>query len=169
VLLLLPAAQMDQKHAVEDVLLDAGLPGLMLEATMFMEEFWKKYTRPGLLKGSFTFSLPGEDSATAGGSSGAGCLESAVLAWGGRACLAQPGHPMLGTTPAAMVSELLLLPLACSSFCSHLLVQGVTQVVLTNSAGHLFRGCAFVTVQVFGRRTPSCMQQFNCVCSSPGM
>jgi hypothetical protein len=51
--------QMDQKHAVEDVLLDAGLPGLMLEATMFMEEFWKKYTRPGLLKGSFTFSLPG--------------------------------------------------------------------------------------------------------------
>jgi hypothetical protein len=51
---------MDQKHAVEDVLLGAGLPGLMLEATMFMEEFWKKYTRPGLLKGSFTFSLPGE-------------------------------------------------------------------------------------------------------------
>jgi hypothetical protein len=50
---------MDQKHAVEDVLLDAGLPGLMLEATMFMEEFWKRYTRPGLLKGSFTFSLPG--------------------------------------------------------------------------------------------------------------
>lgn len=51
---------MDQKHAVEDVLLDAGLPGLMLEATMFMEEFWKKYTRPGLLNGNFTFSLPGE-------------------------------------------------------------------------------------------------------------
>lgn len=52
--------QMDQKHAVEDVLLDAGLPGLMLEATMFMEEFWKRYTRPGLLKGTFTFSLPGD-------------------------------------------------------------------------------------------------------------
>lgn len=51
---------MDQKHAVEDVLLDAGLPGLMLEASMFMEEFWKKYTRPGLLKGTFTFSLPGK-------------------------------------------------------------------------------------------------------------
>ncbi|WIA09837.1 hypothetical protein OEZ85_010051 [Tetradesmus obliquus] len=53
-------SQMDQKHAVEDVLLGAGLPGLALEATMFMEEFWKKYTRPGLLKGSFTFSLPGD-------------------------------------------------------------------------------------------------------------
>lgn len=52
--------QMDQKHAIEDVLLDAGLPGLMLEATMFMEEFWKRYTRPGLLKGTFTFSLPGD-------------------------------------------------------------------------------------------------------------
>lgn len=53
-------SQMDQKHAVEDVLLGAGLPGLMLEATMFMEEFWKRYTRPGLLKGTFTFSLPGD-------------------------------------------------------------------------------------------------------------
>jgi hypothetical protein len=51
---------MDQKHAVEDVLLGGGLPGLMLEATMFMEEFWKKYTRPGLMKGTFTFSLPGD-------------------------------------------------------------------------------------------------------------
>lgn len=51
---------MDQKHAVEDVLLGAGLPGLMLEVTMFMEEFWKRYTRPGLLKGTFTFSLPGD-------------------------------------------------------------------------------------------------------------
>jgi hypothetical protein len=51
---------MDQKHAVEDVLLGAGLPGLMLEATMFMEEFWKRYTRPGLLKGTFTFSLPAD-------------------------------------------------------------------------------------------------------------
>eukprot|EP00879_Flechtneria_rotunda_P004093 GHRR01004338.1.p1 GENE.GHRR01004338.1~~GHRR01004338.1.p1 ORF type:complete len:229 (+),score=120.06 GHRR01004338.1:1062-1748(+) len=53
-------SQMDQKHAVEDILLGAGLPGLMLEATMFMEEFWKRYTRPGLLKGNFTFSLPGD-------------------------------------------------------------------------------------------------------------
>jgi uncharacterized protein YbjT (DUF2867 family) len=54
-------AQMDQKHAVEDVLLGAGLPGLMLEATMFMEEFWKRYTRPGLIaKGTFTFSLPSD-------------------------------------------------------------------------------------------------------------
>eukprot|EP00878_Enallax_costatus_P000843 GHUV01000969.1.p1 GENE.GHUV01000969.1~~GHUV01000969.1.p1 ORF type:complete len:375 (+),score=124.40 GHUV01000969.1:138-1262(+) len=52
--------QMDQKHAVEDVLLGAGLPGLMLESTMFMEEFWKKYTRPGLINGTFTFSLPGD-------------------------------------------------------------------------------------------------------------
>jgi uncharacterized protein YbjT (DUF2867 family) len=50
---------MDQKHAVEDVLLGAGLPGLMLEATMFMEEFWKRYTRPGLVeRNTFTFSLP---------------------------------------------------------------------------------------------------------------
>eukprot|EP00878_Enallax_costatus_P039471 GHUV01045222.1.p2 GENE.GHUV01045222.1~~GHUV01045222.1.p2 ORF type:complete len:121 (-),score=24.63 GHUV01045222.1:434-796(-) len=55
------AVQMDQKHAVEDVLLGAGLPGLMLESTMFMEEFWKKYTRPGLINGTFTFSLPGTE------------------------------------------------------------------------------------------------------------
>lgn len=59
--------QMDQKHAVEDVLLGSDVPGLMLEATMFMEEFWKKYTRPGLLKGTFTFSLPGLWPVSAGG------------------------------------------------------------------------------------------------------
>lgn len=56
--------QMDQKHAVEDILLQSGVPGLMLESTMFMEEFWKKYTRPGLMKGTFTFSLPGQQKAT---------------------------------------------------------------------------------------------------------
>ncbi|KAF8055819.1 hypothetical protein HT031_006594 [Scenedesmus sp. PABB004] len=54
-------SQMDQKHAVEDVLLGSGAPGVMLGATMFMEEFWKRYTRPGLVgRQTFTFSLPGD-------------------------------------------------------------------------------------------------------------
>ena len=29
----------------------------MLRACLFMEEFWKKYTRPSILKGSFPFSV----------------------------------------------------------------------------------------------------------------
>ena len=29
----------------------------MLRACLFMEEFWKKYTRPGILKGTFRFSI----------------------------------------------------------------------------------------------------------------
>jgi hypothetical protein len=72
---------MDQKHAVEDVLLGGGLPGLMLEATMFMEEFWKKYTRPGLLKGTFTFSLPGDRCASSAGGWGQDCVVPGWI-WG---------------------------------------------------------------------------------------
>lgn len=51
---------MDQKHAIEDMFLSSGIPATMLEATMFMEEFWKKYTRPSILKGSFPMSIPGK-------------------------------------------------------------------------------------------------------------
>lgn len=40
------SVQMDQKHAIEDMF--AGeLPLTSLQATLFMEELWKKYTRPG--------------------------------------------------------------------------------------------------------------------------
>lgn len=74
---------MDQKHAVEDVLLDAGLPGLMLESTMFMEEFWKKYTRPGLLKGTFTFSLPGTLTHGQGCGAGGGTIAAGDQLLGG--------------------------------------------------------------------------------------
>ena len=35
---------MDQKHAVEDVFF--CLPLTALQATLFMEELWKKHTRP---------------------------------------------------------------------------------------------------------------------------
>lgn len=33
----------------------------------FMDEFWKKFTRLGLLKGTFTFSLPGDRCVGVGG------------------------------------------------------------------------------------------------------
>ena len=39
---------MDQKHAVEDIF--APLPFTALQATLFMEELWKKYTRPKILQ-----------------------------------------------------------------------------------------------------------------------
>jgi uncharacterized protein YbjT (DUF2867 family) len=42
---------------VEQVLKNAGLPTTMLRACLFMEEFWKKYTRPSILKGVFPFSI----------------------------------------------------------------------------------------------------------------
>ncbi|MEW6491907.1 MAG: NmrA/HSCARG family protein [Cyanobacteriota bacterium] len=47
----------EQKYQVEQILKEAGLPTTMLRACLFMEEFWKKYTRPSILKGSFPFSV----------------------------------------------------------------------------------------------------------------
>ncbi len=47
----------DQKHQVEQVLEQADLPTTMLRACLFMEEFWKPYTRPSILKGTFPFSV----------------------------------------------------------------------------------------------------------------
>jgi uncharacterized protein YbjT (DUF2867 family) len=46
-----------QKYEVEKVLKQADIPTTMLRACLFMEEFWKKYTRPSILKGVFSFSL----------------------------------------------------------------------------------------------------------------
>ncbi|MBD2001732.1 MULTISPECIES: NmrA/HSCARG family protein [Cyanophyceae] len=47
----------EQKYQVEQILKQAGLPTTMLRACLFMEEFWKKYTRPSILKGVFRFSI----------------------------------------------------------------------------------------------------------------
>lgn len=44
---------MDQKHKIEDIFLEAGVPTTNLQATMFMEELWKRYTRPHILKVRF--------------------------------------------------------------------------------------------------------------------
>ena len=50
-------SHIEQKYKVEQVLKNAGLPTTMLRACLFMEEFWKKYTRPSILKGVFPFSI----------------------------------------------------------------------------------------------------------------
>jgi uncharacterized protein YbjT (DUF2867 family) len=50
-------AHIEQKYKVEQILKQAGLPTTMLRACLFMEEFWKKYTRPSILKGTFSFSV----------------------------------------------------------------------------------------------------------------
>lgn len=50
-------SHIEQKYKVEQVLKQAGLPTTMLRACLFMEEFWKQYTRPSILKGSFPFSV----------------------------------------------------------------------------------------------------------------
>lgn len=50
-------SQIEQKYKVEQILKKAGLPTTMLRACLFMEEFWKKYTRPSILKGVFPFSI----------------------------------------------------------------------------------------------------------------
>lgn len=47
----------EQKYKVEQIFKAANLPTTMLRACLFMEEFWKKYTRPSILKGSFPFSI----------------------------------------------------------------------------------------------------------------
>jgi uncharacterized protein YbjT (DUF2867 family) len=50
-------SHIEQKYKVEQILKGAGLPTTMLRACLFMEEFWKKYTRPSILKGKFPFSI----------------------------------------------------------------------------------------------------------------
>jgi len=47
----------EQKYAVEQVFREAGLPTTMIRSCLFMEEFWKKYTRPSILNGKFRFSV----------------------------------------------------------------------------------------------------------------
>jgi uncharacterized protein YbjT (DUF2867 family) len=47
----------EQKYKVEQIFKQAGLPTTFLRACLFMEEFWKKYTRPSILKGVFRFSI----------------------------------------------------------------------------------------------------------------
>ena len=50
-------SHIQQKAQIEQVIKAANLPATMLRACLFMEEFWKKYTRPGILKGTFRFSI----------------------------------------------------------------------------------------------------------------
>ncbi|MDF5722661.1 MAG: NmrA family NAD(P)-binding protein [Rhizonema sp. PD37] len=49
--------RIEQKFKVEQILKEAGNPTTMLRACLFMEEFWKKYTRPSILKGVFRFAI----------------------------------------------------------------------------------------------------------------
>lgn len=50
-------SHIEQKYRVEQILRQANLPTTMLRACLFMEEFWKQYTRPSVLKGSFPFAV----------------------------------------------------------------------------------------------------------------
>ncbi|WP_258001497.1 NmrA family NAD(P)-binding protein [Fischerella thermalis] len=50
-------SHIEQKYKVEQILKSTGLPTTMLRACLFMEEFWKQYTRPSILKGVFPFSI----------------------------------------------------------------------------------------------------------------
>lgn len=50
-------SHIQQKWKIEQVIKAHDLPATMLRACLFMEEFWKKYTRPGILKGTFRFSI----------------------------------------------------------------------------------------------------------------
>lgn len=43
-------SQVEQKHNIEAIFKDSGIPTTNLQATMFMEEFWKVYTRPQIMK-----------------------------------------------------------------------------------------------------------------------
>ena len=49
----------EQKYQVEQIL-QRAVPTTMLRACLFMEEFWKHYTRPSVLKGSFPFAVQGD-------------------------------------------------------------------------------------------------------------
>lgn len=50
-------SHIEQKYKVEQAFKAANLPTTMLRSCFFMEEFWKHYTRPSILKGKFPFSI----------------------------------------------------------------------------------------------------------------
>ena len=52
--------RIQQKQDVEKVFFKEfkGVPFTSLRANLFMEELWKKYTRPAILNGKFPFSVP---------------------------------------------------------------------------------------------------------------
>ena len=50
--------RIEQKHAVERAFQGALPRTAMLRAHLFMEELWKDYTRPGIKKGTYAFSVP---------------------------------------------------------------------------------------------------------------
>eukprot|EP00195_Chlamydomonas_chlamydogama_P007300 CAMPEP_0202901822 /NCGR_PEP_ID=MMETSP1392-20130828/14840_1 /ASSEMBLY_ACC=CAM_ASM_000868 /TAXON_ID=225041 /ORGANISM="Chlamydomonas chlamydogama, Strain SAG 11-48b" /LENGTH=365 /DNA_ID=CAMNT_0049588447 /DNA_START=65 /DNA_END=1162 /DNA_ORIENTATION=- len=82
-------SQMDQKHRVEDIFTASGVPLTSLQVAMFMEEFWKKYTRPPIInKGSFPFSIPGNKKLQLLAARDLGLVAGSVLAdpstWSGR-------------------------------------------------------------------------------------
>ncbi|GAQ85455.1 hypothetical protein KFL_002360070 [Klebsormidium nitens] len=53
-------SQVDQKHHIEDIFVESGIPTTNLQAVLFMEEFWKVTTRPAIQKGTFPFSMPAD-------------------------------------------------------------------------------------------------------------
>jgi NmrA-like family len=55
--------RIQQKHDVEKLFLaHADILFTSLRANLFMDEFWKKYTRPSILAGKFPFSVPSDRS-----------------------------------------------------------------------------------------------------------
>jgi uncharacterized protein YbjT (DUF2867 family) len=48
----------EHKYQVEKIFQAADLPTTMLRSCLFMEEFWKRYLRPAILKGKFRFAIP---------------------------------------------------------------------------------------------------------------
>jgi hypothetical protein len=47
----------EQKVMIESIFKDSGIPTTNLRATLFMEEFWKVYTRPQILKVRSTLDI----------------------------------------------------------------------------------------------------------------
>ncbi len=50
-------SQVEQKVTIESIFKDSGIPTTNLRATLFMEEFWKVYTRPQILKVRSTLDI----------------------------------------------------------------------------------------------------------------
>ena len=48
----------EQKATIERIWRGCRIPCTNLRATLFMEELWKKYTRPSILGGTFKFAMP---------------------------------------------------------------------------------------------------------------
>ncbi|KAG2501435.1 hypothetical protein HYH03_001218 [Edaphochlamys debaryana] len=151
--------QMEQKHQVEDILASA-VPTVALQATLFMEELWKRYTRPGILKGTFTWSTPSDRPIQLVAARDLGLVAGSLLAGGGAHVPASP-RPLLCVE---LAGDELTPDEMCAAFAaaqgSPVKHQRAPAWPFYFLARDVWRISRFLTERGFGADVANCRQQY---------